>query len=228
MLLPQFEALRRVQPEDTVAVYFAGHGLAWGDRFYLIPHDLGFSGSRSNLRDSLNTVLQAEISDLDLEVAFEPLDAAHTLLIIDACNSGKMLDSIESRRGPMNSKGLAQLAYEKGMYVLTASQAYESALESSRLGHGYLTYALTDEGLSTASADAKPIDDQISAVEWFEYASRRVPQMQSAALNSQLANGRLLTFESATSANSQTCLQTPRFYYRRDLAGDEMIVSKVK
>lgn len=30
----------RVQPEDAVIVYFAGHGTAQRNRFYLIPHDL--------------------------------------------------------------------------------------------------------------------------------------------------------------------------------------------
>ena len=57
------------------------------------------------------------------------------------------LDAEEKRRGPMNSKGLAQLAYEKGMYILTAAQSYQAALEASRIGHGYLTYALVEEGL---------------------------------------------------------------------------------
>jgi hypothetical protein len=40
-------------------------------------------------------------------------------MVIDACNSGQALEAEEKRRGPMNSKGLAQLAYEKGMYILT-------------------------------------------------------------------------------------------------------------
>ena len=36
----------------------------------------------------------------------------------------------------MNSKGLAQLAYEKGMYILTAAQSYQAALEAAQFGHG--------------------------------------------------------------------------------------------
>ena len=35
--------------------------------------------------------------------------------MIDACNSGQALEAEEKRRGPMNSKALAQLAYEKGI-----------------------------------------------------------------------------------------------------------------
>jgi len=61
------------------------------------------------------------ISDNDLEKTIEPIDADHIVLVIDACNSGQALESEEKRRGPMNSKSLAQLAYEKGIYILTAA-----------------------------------------------------------------------------------------------------------
>ncbi len=36
--------LARSQPEDAVIIYFAGHGTASGARFYLVPHDLGYTG----------------------------------------------------------------------------------------------------------------------------------------------------------------------------------------
>ena len=95
----------------------------------------------------MQTILSHSISDVELEEAVEGLDAGHLLLVIDACNSGQALEAEEKRRGPMNSKGLAQLAYEKGMYILTAAQSYQAALEAAQLGHGLLTYALVEEGL---------------------------------------------------------------------------------
>jgi hypothetical protein len=196
----------------------------------MIPHDLGFDGNRADLGGSLEKVLSNSISDIDLEQAFDPIDAAHILLIIDACNSGKLLDAEDERRGPMNNKGLAQLAYEKGMYVLTAAQAFQAALETSRLGYGYLTYALTEEGLKTHVADTRPIDGQVSVVEWFEYASRRVPQLQSEALNQAQTDNRQLSFELVPASNpgGMRRLQTPRIYYRRDQPGGETIISKFK
>jgi len=45
------------------------------------------------------------ISDGDLEKVFEPIDAGHIVLVIDARNSGQALESEEKRHGPMNSKG---------------------------------------------------------------------------------------------------------------------------
>src|SRR5437762_9743794 len=47
----------------------------------------------------------------------------------------------------------SQLAYEKGMYILTAAQSYQAALEAAQLGHGLLTYALVEEGLKKGEAD---------------------------------------------------------------------------
>lgn len=114
-------AMRRlatdVQPEDGVIIFFSGHGLANGDSFYLIPHDLGYEGSRrSPDAAGLKTILAHGSSDSELEEVFRRLDATHLLFVIDACNSGQALESEEQRRGPMNTRGLAQLAYEKGMY----------------------------------------------------------------------------------------------------------------
>jgi hypothetical protein len=75
-------------------------------------------------------------------------------MIIDACNSGQALENKdEPRRGPMNTRGLAQLAYEKGMYIMAASQNVEEAFVSKKLKHSYLTFALVEEGLKTKVAD---------------------------------------------------------------------------
>src|SRR4029079_11368235 len=82
----------------------------------------------------------------------------------------------------MNSKGLAQLAYEKGMYILTAAQSYQAAMEAEQLGHGYLTYALIEEGLKSALADDEPKDGQVVLREWLDYATDRVPRMQEAKI----------------------------------------------
>ena len=100
------------------------------------------------------------------------------LLVIDACNSGQALYATDERRGPMNTKGLAQLAYEKGMYVLTASQSDGAAFESKKLEHSYLAYALLEEGIKAGAADADG-NGQIFLNEWFNYATDRVPTMRT-------------------------------------------------
>src|SRR5438105_6067443 len=97
----------------------------------------------------------------------------------DACNLGRALEAEEKRRGPMNSKGLAQLAYEKGMYILTAAQAYQRAIEDSTFkdaagqGHGLLTYALVEEGLVKGQAATN--GQNIYLRDWLDYAVQEVP-----------------------------------------------------
>ena len=49
-------------------IYFAGHGTAQAQRFYLIPHDLGYTGERTKLTEQgLKTMLAHSISDVELE-----------------------------------------------------------------------------------------------------------------------------------------------------------------
>ena len=150
--------------------------------------------------------------------------------MIDACNSGQALEAEEKRRGPMNSKGLAQLAYEKGMYILTAAQSYQAALEASKLGHGYLTYALVEEGLKTPAADVEPKDNQLLLREWLDYATNRVPQMQQELIDKgKRGIGLKVVFvegdEKIKDFNKRN-LQRPRVFYRRETETTPLVVAK--
>ena len=228
--LASLNQIKPAEPEDAVIVYFAGHGTAQKARFYLIPHDLGYAGRREDLDEAgLETLLAHSVSDLELEQAFERIDAGDLLMVIDACNSGQALESEEKRRGPMNSKGLAQLAYEKGIYILTAAQGYQAALEAVELGHGFLTYALVEEGLKNAAADAEPKDGTVLIREWLDYAVKRVPQMQANALRG--ARGLKVAFvqgEEKLSDPEKRNLQRPRVFYRREVEPQPLIVERVR
>ena len=214
----------RIRPEDSLTIYFAGHGTAQQNRFYLIPYDLGYAGARTPLSDDgLQTILTHSISDTEIERAVEGIDAGQMLLIIDACNSGQVLETVEKRRGPMNSKGLAQLAYEKGMYVLTAAQSYQAAKEAAKLGHGFLTYALVEEGLKTPAADKDPKDGQILMREWLDYATSQVPRMQLAEIKT-----RELRRENANTSTQESIseIQRPRVFYRRETEHVPFVVAR--
>jgi WD40 repeat protein len=224
------EKLKATQPEDAVFIYFAGHGTAQGQRFYLLPHDLGYAGERTKLDAAgLQIILEHGISDEELERAVEGIDADKFLMVIDACNSGQALEAEEQRRGPMNSKGLAQLAYEKGMYILTAAQSYQAAQEASQLGHGLLTYALVEEGLKQAAADSDPKDGEVWVREWFDYASTRVPDMQLEKMKQARGVGLNLSFvagEERVPVSERRATQTPRVFYRRESEARPLIVAK--
>lgn len=222
------EALKAAEPEDVVVVYYAGHGTAQRNRFYLIPHDLGYAGDRDKVTaEGLQAVLEHSISDEELSAAFEPLNVSQLVLVLDACNSGQALEAEEKRRGPMNAKGMAQLAYEKGMYVLAAAQSYQAALEAAQVGHGLLTYVLVQEGLQKGEADSRAAHDgQIVVREWFDYAADRVPRMRV----EQLMQKRGLKIGSAVPtadrAAAEESVQRPRSFYRRELETHPLVIAK--
>jgi WD40 repeat protein len=225
------ELAAKVAPEDAVVIYFAGHGTAQANRFYLIPHDLGYAGGRDAIDEAgLQTILTHSVSDLELQAAIEKIDAGQLLMVIDACNSGQALESEEKRRGPMNSKGLAQLAYEKGMYILTAAQSYQAAQEASKFGHGFLTYALVTEGLEQNKADDEPHDGNVLVREWFDYATRRVPQMQVELMKeAQAGRGVHVAFvkgEEQIADPAERNVQRPRVFYRREVEAQPLVVAK--
>jgi uncharacterized caspase-like protein len=211
--------IKPAQPEDAVLLYFSGHGTAQKDRFYLIPHDLGYDGPRSQLDQSgMREILTHSVSDVELEEALRPLDVDQLLLVIDACNSGQALEAEEKRRGPMNAKGLAQLAYEKGMYVLTASQSVEVAFESEALKHSYLAYALVEEGIKSGEGDADK-NGELLLREWFDYATERVPRMK-------IAKGRI-DKELIEEAPDERRIQRPRAFNMREGGAERFVIARL-
>jgi WD40 repeat protein len=244
-LKEQLEKIKNIEPEDGLVIYYAGHGTAIGQHFYLLPHDF-VAGNEAQLKAS-------SISDIELNEVLERVDAGKLLMVIDACQSGQALGGEKEGRGPMNSKGLAQLAYDKGMYILTAAQSYQAAKEVSRsqvgqrIEHGLLTFALL-EGLSKAKPDSA---GRITEREWMNYAVEQVPLMQieemkkrSVALvqqgrpqsptarpspGAQRQRGAQLVFIDGDNAKidpEKRNVQRPRVFYRRELEARPLIVAK--
>lgn len=220
--------IKPAQPEDALIIYYAGHGTANKDRFYLLPHDLGYQGDPANLTEkSLAQILSNGISDREIETAVEKIDAGRMVLVIDACNSGQALDAEEKRRGPMNAKGLAQLAYEKGMYVLTAAQAYQVAMEAATLGHGFLTFALAEEALKSDIADTSPKDGQVVLKEWLDYAVARVPEIHQEMIGARKNASRgvsIVAKPQVLEVVKQWDVQRPRVFYRREPETNPMVI----
>jgi uncharacterized caspase-like protein len=218
--------LKQARPEDGIIIFFSGHGKAIIDpddsksEFYFIPRDMGYMGPRVSLRgEALEILKRHSVSGSELQDALTLIDGKQFVMVIDACNSGQALEMTDPRQGPMNSKGFAQVAYEKGMYVLTAAQGYQSAIESSKYGHGYLTYALIKEGLKPGVADDENDDGVVSVREWFDYAVRRVPQMQSEKEEECKSDLECLgnnKEEYMRQLRIQQDRQLPRIFYRRN------------
>jgi uncharacterized caspase-like protein len=168
------DKLSAATPDDLVVIAFSGHGLAeTGGAFYLLPSDTGASAERK-LNDDLR---RRAISTDDWAQWLREIDAGDLLMIVDACHSAATVDSEGFKPGPMGARGLGQLAYDKGIRILAASQADDVAREIGQLRHGLLTYALIYDGIESAGADFRPKDKHIDAAEWFNFGVERVPQL---------------------------------------------------
>ncbi|REJ75969.1 MAG: hypothetical protein DWQ47_10080 [Acidobacteria bacterium] len=222
-LRKRLSKIKIAEPEDAIIVFFSGHGFADMDRFYLMPHDLGVDEEVRTVGDEkLRTLRSHSVSDLELERLIEPVDSGQILLIIDSCNSGQALEAEEKRRGPMNSKGLVQLAYEKGMYIVTASESFQLARETSALGHGLLTYSLLEglkrqENGGPLNAD-KDRDGSLFEREWFDYAVDLVPGLQRSRARTRSDKVEVAGEEAAVP-------QTPRAFYRRESEGNRFLIA---
>jgi WD40 repeat protein/uncharacterized caspase-like protein len=171
--IPNASELRRATPEDLVIVSFSSHGYA-DERgsFYLFASDTGRAGE---LREALTRAISSD----ELGAWLRDVDAGELILVVDACHSAASVQGEGFKPGPMGSRGLGQLSYDKGMRILTSTQADDVALESGLIEQGLLTYALTRDGLEAARADFRPKDTRITVAEWLAYGVERVPALHA-------------------------------------------------
>ena len=164
---------KQATPDDAFFLSFSGHGYTSPEgQFYILPSDIQGSCSDANAE-----LLQNAISADELTEWLRPIDAGEMTFILDSCYSAKSVEANDFKPGPMGSRGLGQLAYDKRMRILAASQSDAEAMEDSRLLQGLLSYVLTEQGLKEGKADWKPVDKQITLGEWLSYAADQVPKL---------------------------------------------------
>ncbi len=171
--IPGAAGLQAARPEDLVVLTFSTHGCGGGaGGFYLFPSDIGTDA------DVVDEALLARcLSTDDLAALLRPIDAGELILVVDACQAAASVETDGFKPGPMGDRGLGQLAWDKRMRVLAASQAADVALESDVLRHGLLTYALVVEGLGEERADFAPPDGLLYLDEWLAWGLHRVPRL---------------------------------------------------
>jgi len=164
---------RSARKDDTVLVYFAGHGAPEVDTRglerdglakYLIPSD-------ADPDDLFSTAFPMD----DLQTIFGRIEAERVVMFLDACYSGaaggRTFSSKKTRAGAVDDLFLERLTRSKGRAILTAAQPAEVSIELPELGHGIFTYYLT-EGLKGA-ADLNR-DGIVSLQELYEYVEQQV------------------------------------------------------
>jgi hypothetical protein len=183
--LPGARQLRPAAPDDLVVLFVSSHGYT-DDRgvYYLYPTDIGPGRGREVTPD----LLRRCVSSTELAGWLRGVDAGQLVLVVDCCHAAATVEQPGFKPGPMGSNGLGQLAYDKGMRVLAASQADDVALESGQIRQGLLTYALVRDGLEKGRAVQ---DDTLTLGHLLRYAERRVPVLYQEVLKGEVkgANG---------------------------------------
>jgi len=163
----------RATPDDVFVMSFSGHGYTSPEgEFYILPSDIQGSCDAPDAE-----LLKHAISSDELALWLRPIDAGEMAFILDSCYSAESVEANGFKPGPMGSRGLGQLAYDKRIRILAASQSDQTAGEDARLGQGILSYVLSEEGLVEGKADWKPKDGRITVAEWLNYAVNEVPRL---------------------------------------------------
>jgi len=169
---------RKVQPDDTVLLFYSGHGgididpsgkEADGMNKYLIPHDA-----------LMNDLYATGLLNADVSEMLARLQASRVVLFIDSCYSGGATRSVMDAKSALIPSGIkaspAKDVYERlsgeGRVVISASKANEVSLELPELGHGIFTYHLLEGIRGNADSDK---DGEITVMEMFAYLGEKVP-----------------------------------------------------
>jgi WD40 repeat protein len=174
--IPEIENVEKAQPEDLVLLAFSSHGFTDSRGvFHMVLADIGKGQPQERITDELR---KRALSSDELSAWLRDVDAGELVMVVDSCHSAATVEAEGFKPGPMGSRGLGQMAYDKGMRILAASKSEQSAVERAGSVHeGLLSYALVHEGLELGLADFQPKDGKILMSEWLAYGEQEVPKL---------------------------------------------------
>lgn len=171
------EFAKEATPYDVVILYFAGHGISLGQdekvQFYYLTQDVL---ANPTAKDTA-VLQQSTISSNELTTWQSAITAPKKVMILDACQSGQLLNDISKERSLTNARrgrALDRMKNRSGMFILSGSAADQSSLEASPFGHGLLTYSLLQGMSLVASRDA---DKLLNVQELFQHSKDQVEKM---------------------------------------------------
>ncbi len=168
----------RAEPQDTLVVFLAGHGVTLGQRFYFLPHD--FSSQAKTVEEDIRQQgLPADV----LGDWIGAVPALKRVLIFDTCQSASALSLAGLSRDPFTLRGaMERLSRAQGVFTIVAGET--DAYEVKELQHGLLTYTLlaglraVDRGpLADKSVTPTNDDRLVDVLGWFSFASDHVPDL---------------------------------------------------
>ncbi|MEZ5039687.1 MAG: caspase family protein [Saprospiraceae bacterium] len=179
-----FDAIKRkAKAEDVIVVYFSGHGVTYGSAEQAQFHYLTQGIASDDLSDA--AIRRAyTISSEEITQWINNIPALKQVLIIDACNSGQIVENLTGSSKALNSsqiRALDRMKDRTGMFILSGSASDKVSYEASEYGQGLLTYALLQGMLGVATSKIGE-SDYIDVMKLFQYARDLVPEL-AASIN---------------------------------------------
>ena len=169
----------KAKAEDVIVVYLSGHGITYGSaekaQFYYLTQgtstdDLSDPGIRKAYT----------LSTEELTRWINNIAALKQVLIIDACNSGKIVEDLTGGTKALNSsqiRALDRMKDRTGMFIISGSAADKVSYEASEFGQGLLTYALLQGMRMPSVLRETAIADYVDIMELFQHARDEVPEL---------------------------------------------------
>jgi hypothetical protein len=159
---------RRAGADDTVLIFFSGHGAQRIGGFepgeYLCPVEADWYNLRATA-----------ISDEEFTTALRAIRAGRVAVFLDACHSGGVgepKDAALQVKAGLSEAAYARLAQGRGRAVIASCRPDEVSWELPGMRNGLFTHYLL-EGLRGRAADP---DGTVGILDLFKYVSRHVPQ----------------------------------------------------
>ena len=177
---------RQAGRDDTVWIYYAGHGAREGDFHYWVTHDA-----------DVNDLYSTGLSSRELHHRLNDIRANRVITFLDCCHAA----ATTIQKNPTRDALPAAMAIEAftgvGRVTFSSSDGAEKSVELSEQGHGAFTYFLTrglrgeadteGDGVVTADELWRYLDRQVSD------ASRRAGCPQTPRLHGELSHRLPLT-----------------------------------
>ena len=177
---------RQAGPNDTVIIYYAGHGAPEGQETYWVTYDA-----------DINDLYSSALNNNDVSDMLSRIKAKRLLTFLDACYSAATVNRTNSTRGTP-----IEIPWDKftgaGRVTIAASNGKQQSLEDEQLKHGVFTYRLI-EGLQ-GKADGQggqARDGVVDLDEMWNYVKDRVKEDARKRGNDQ--EPRLITQEGISS-----------------------------
>ncbi|MBI5755704.1 MAG: caspase family protein [Nitrospirae bacterium] len=166
------EIKQKARKQDTVIIYFAGHGAPEPDNDS--PDGDGLEKYFLTYDTDPQRLYSTALPMQEVARIFGRIDSERIVLIQDTCYSGASggrTIQTASIRASISDAYLNRITKGKGRVIISASSANEVSMEKDSLGHGVFTYYLL-ESLKHGDTDS---DGFITTGEIYRYVSDKVP-----------------------------------------------------